>query len=168
GTASGASRISCGRSRYSKIRSNSASEDCTSVETCSIEPIGKNSRDWRVVKPTSIPAAITSDPAFELTQPERGIGRDRGGDAGRLHHPPVSAVLPDRLDAAGLHRGAVLAGAVRSDLRIPGPPARDPGRAGRRADPRRVRPRAAAGRALPLRRAPRGHPGLTGCAAAEG
>ena len=49
--------------------SKSASDDCTSVETCSIEPIGKNSRDCRVVNPTSIPAAVTSDPEFELTQP---------------------------------------------------------------------------------------------------
>ena len=39
------------------------------METCSIEPIGKKSRDCSVVKPTSIPAAITFDPAFELTQP---------------------------------------------------------------------------------------------------
>ena len=42
-------------SRYSKIRSNSAIDDWTSVETCSIEPIGKNSRDWSVVKATIVP-----------------------------------------------------------------------------------------------------------------
>ena len=100
-TASGASGISCGRSRYSKIRSKSASDDCTSVETCSIEPIGKNSRDCRVVNPTSIPDAITSDPEFELTQPatrytraarsrrtcpraRRRTGRSSSGGAGSL------------------------------------------------------------------------------------
>ena len=47
-------------SRYSKIRSNRAKEDCTSVETCNIDPIGKNSRDCSVVKPTMIPALIVS------------------------------------------------------------------------------------------------------------
>jgi hypothetical protein len=51
------------------MRSNSAREDCTSVETCSIEPIGKNSRDWRVVNPTSMPEAITVVPSDEFTQP---------------------------------------------------------------------------------------------------
>ena len=46
------------RSRYSKIRSNSANDDWTSVETCSIDPIGKNSRDCNVVKPTMVPALM--------------------------------------------------------------------------------------------------------------
>ena len=50
----------------------------------------------------------------------------------RVHHPAVAAVLPDRLDAAGLDRGAVLAGAVRPDLRVPRPAPRDHGRARRR------------------------------------
>ena len=54
----GASTMSCIRSRYSKIRSNSANEDCTSVDTCNIDPIGKNSRDCSVVKATIAPALI--------------------------------------------------------------------------------------------------------------
>ncbi len=49
-------------SRYSKIRSKRANEDCTSVETWSIEPMGKNRRDWSVVKPTSMPAWIAGLP----------------------------------------------------------------------------------------------------------
>ncbi len=63
----------------------------------------------------------------------------RRGDARRLHHAAVAALLPDRLDAPGVHRGAVLARAVRSDLRVPRPAARDPRRAGRGDDPRRRR-----------------------------
>ncbi len=55
-TASGSSLMSWGMSRYSKIRSNRANEVCTSFETCSIDPIGKKIRDWRVVKATSDPA----------------------------------------------------------------------------------------------------------------
>ena len=47
-------------SRYSKIRSNSAIEDWISVETWSIEPIGKKSRDCSVVNETSVPAAIVA------------------------------------------------------------------------------------------------------------
>ena len=44
----------------------------------------------------------------------------------------IAAVLPDRLDAAGLDRGAVLARAVRPDLRVPRSASRDHRRAGRR------------------------------------
>ena len=103
-------------------------------------------------------------PRGRLGQLERRIGRDRGGDARRVHDPAVAAVLPDRLDAAGLDRGAVLARALRSDLRVPGPAARDPGRAGCREDPRREWPRAAPRRALPVRgptsRGAGRHPGL--------
>ncbi len=45
-------------SRYSKIRSNRANEDWISVETWSIDPIGKNRRDWSVVNATIVPAVI--------------------------------------------------------------------------------------------------------------
>ena len=55
-TASGSSWMSCGMSRYSKIRSNNANEVCTSFEICSIEPIGKKIRDWSVVNATRSPA----------------------------------------------------------------------------------------------------------------
>ena len=37
------------------MRSNNANELCTSVETCSIEPIGKNRRDCSVVNATMSP-----------------------------------------------------------------------------------------------------------------
>ncbi len=40
------------------MRSKRASEECTSVETCSIEPIGKKSLDCRVVNATIVPALI--------------------------------------------------------------------------------------------------------------
>ena len=40
------------------MRSNRASDDCTSVDTCSMEPIGKNSRDCSVVKATRVPAVM--------------------------------------------------------------------------------------------------------------
>ena len=61
--------MSCSMSRYSKTRSNSANDDCTSVETCSIDPIGKNRRDCSVVNPTSMPDWITEEPWLELTHP---------------------------------------------------------------------------------------------------
>jgi hypothetical protein len=57
-TAPGSSLMSCGISRYSKIRSNSANEVCTSLEICSIEPIGKKIRDCSVVNATIVPAVI--------------------------------------------------------------------------------------------------------------
>ena len=47
--------MSIGRSRYSKIRSKSASELWTSIEIESRLPIGANSRVWRFVKATSVP-----------------------------------------------------------------------------------------------------------------
>ena len=40
------------------MRSNRAIDDCTSVLTWSIEPIGKNRRDWSVVKATIVPAVM--------------------------------------------------------------------------------------------------------------
>ena len=42
------------------MRSNSAIDDWISVETWSIEPIGKNSRDCSVVNATIVPAVIAS------------------------------------------------------------------------------------------------------------
>ena len=50
------------------MRSNRASDECTSVETCSIDPIGKNSRDCRVVNATIVPAWIAVEPS-EICQP---------------------------------------------------------------------------------------------------
>ena len=41
-----------------KMRSNKAIDEWTSVETCSIEPIGKNRRDCSVVNATIVPAVI--------------------------------------------------------------------------------------------------------------
>ena len=40
------------------MRSNKAIDEWTSVETCSIEPIGKNRRDCSVVNATIVPAVI--------------------------------------------------------------------------------------------------------------
>ena len=69
-TASGESSISGSRSRYSKIRSNNAIDEWISVETCSIDPIGKNRRDWSVVKATIVPAVIVVPVGSRLiTQP---------------------------------------------------------------------------------------------------
>ncbi len=70
-SASGASVISCFRSRYSKIRSNNANDVCTSVVTWSIEPIGKNSRACSVVNATNVPELMMSWGLglFELCQP---------------------------------------------------------------------------------------------------
>ena len=76
----------------------------------------------------------------------------------RLHDAAVAAVLPDRLDAAGLDRRARVVRAVRSDLRVPRPGARDRGRARTRSSPGTTRPRAGRprSRAVPLRGAARG------------
>ena len=57
-TASGASTMSGFRSRYSNIRSNSASDERSSTETWSSCPIGKYSRVCSVVKATMVPAVI--------------------------------------------------------------------------------------------------------------
>ncbi len=38
------------------MRSNRAIEEWTSVDTCSIDPIGKNRRDCSVVNATIVPA----------------------------------------------------------------------------------------------------------------
>ena len=60
-------------------------------------------------------------------------GHDR-----RVHDAPDAAALPDRPDAADLGRGAVVARAVRADLPVPRPRARD-----RRRRPARRRSRPA-------------------------
>jgi hypothetical protein len=49
-------------SKYSKMRSNSASEDCTSSWTFSSPPIGKKRRVCSVVNATSVPMVIVSEP----------------------------------------------------------------------------------------------------------
>ena len=61
-TASGASVISCGISRYSKIRSNSARAPWISTCTFSSCPSGKKSRDWSVVKATIVPIETLVSP----------------------------------------------------------------------------------------------------------
>ena len=79
--------------------------------------------------------------------PRRGVGdqpgpdgaHDHRGDDRGVHDAAVAAVLPDRLDAAGLDRGPLVDGAVRPDLRVPGPRPRDRGRARRGRDPSRPR-----------------------------
>ena len=50
------------------MRSKSANDEWISVETCSIEPIGKNSRDCSVVNATMSPAVSESLPLLS-TQP---------------------------------------------------------------------------------------------------
>jgi hypothetical protein len=50
--------MSTGSSRYSKIRSKSASDVCTSSPTPRRPPTGKKSRDCRVVNETSVPIEI--------------------------------------------------------------------------------------------------------------
>ena len=65
-----ASTMSTGWSRYSKIRSKSASDVCTSSPTPSSDPTGKNNRVCSVVNETSVgtvsdvdqPCAIASPP----------------------------------------------------------------------------------------------------------
>jgi hypothetical protein len=47
--------MSIGWSRYSKTRSKSASEVCTSSPTPRREPTGKKRRDWSVVNATTVP-----------------------------------------------------------------------------------------------------------------
>ena len=50
--------MSCGICRYSKMRSNSASEPCTSTLTCSMLPMGKKRRLCSVVNATMVPAVM--------------------------------------------------------------------------------------------------------------
>ncbi len=85
----------------------------------------------------------------------RQRSRDHGGRDRRVHDAAGTTVLPDRPDAAGQHRGAVLPRAVRSDLRVSGSGARDHRRSGRRRPgSRRDRGSCRAGaRLVPLRSA---------------
>ena len=99
-------------------------------------------------------------PGRRLGELERRLRRDPVRHVGRVHDAAIPAVLPDRLDAPGLDRGAVLARALRSDLRIPGPATRDPRRARRGGARERDRSRALARRAVPLRGPSRGDPRL--------
>jgi hypothetical protein len=61
--------MSTGRSRYSKIRSKSASELWTSTEMLSRLPIGAKSRVWSVVKATSVPTISFGGVPFATSQP---------------------------------------------------------------------------------------------------
>ena len=81
--------------------------------------------------------------------PRRGLGASSDGRAAITAGTIVAfttlqspAVLPDRVDAAGLDRDALVARAVRPDLRVPRPAARDRGRAGRGARSAGAGPRA--------------------------
>jgi hypothetical protein len=67
--ASAFSSMSTGSSRYSKIRSKSASEVWTSSPTPSSEPTGKKSRVWRVVKATSTGIEIAVEPPASRRPP---------------------------------------------------------------------------------------------------
>ena len=60
--ASARSTMSTGRSRYSKIRPNSASEVCTSRPTDSSCCIGNSRRVCSVVNATTVPIEIRSWP----------------------------------------------------------------------------------------------------------
>ena len=62
GIASGASLIAGTRSRYSKMRANSAAEVCTSRATRISPMSGMSSRACTVVNATIVPAVITSVP----------------------------------------------------------------------------------------------------------
>ncbi len=55
----GRSSISTGRSRYSKIRSKSASDVWMSIPTESSEPTGKKSRVCSVVNATTVPRSMS-------------------------------------------------------------------------------------------------------------
>ena len=80
----------------------------------------------------------------------RGTAVDLDRHARRLHDPADAAVLPDRQPPRRPDRGAELAGALRSDLRLPRPADRHRrGHADARAAARRRRVRP---RLLPLRR----------------
>jgi hypothetical protein len=63
--------MSTGWSRYSKIRSKSASEVWTSRPTPSSEPIGKNNRVWSVVKATSSGSDTAVDPCASASPPNQ-------------------------------------------------------------------------------------------------
>ena len=66
-TASGASVISCSRSRYSKMRSNSASALVTSTWTFSRLVSGKKRRDCSAVKATMVPSVRCGSPRATIS-----------------------------------------------------------------------------------------------------
>ena len=61
--------MSTRRSRYSKIRSKSASELWTSIEIESRLPIGAKRRAWSVVNATSVPIVIAVEPCESAKPP---------------------------------------------------------------------------------------------------
>ena len=63
--------MSIGSSRYSKIRSKSASDVCTSRPTPSSEPTGKNSRVCSVVNATSVATSIACEPLASASPPNQ-------------------------------------------------------------------------------------------------
>ena len=91
-TASGASTISGSISRYSKIRSNRASEPWISTWTLSSWPSGKNSRLWSVVKATivagrrGVRAAVGGQRAGQPVHERRHDREDRADD----HEEPAT------------------------------------------------------------------------------
>jgi hypothetical protein len=63
--------MSTGWSRYSKIRSKSASEVCTSSPTPSSDPTGKKRRVCRVVNATSTGIEIALEPLASASPPNQ-------------------------------------------------------------------------------------------------
>ena len=63
--------MSIGWSRYSKMRSKSASEVCTSSPTPSSEPTGKKSRVCSVVNETSVGTEIACEPCASASPPNQ-------------------------------------------------------------------------------------------------
>jgi hypothetical protein len=59
--------MSTGRSRYSKMRANIASEVCTSSPTESSDWSGNRRRVWSVVKATTVPIEIACPPLAMLS-----------------------------------------------------------------------------------------------------
>ena len=111
-TASGASTISGSISRYSKIRSNSASEPWISTWTLSSWPSGKNSRLCSVVKATMSPIVGASGrPDRQVAgQPVHERRRDREDRADDHEEPAADHRLADleagqpRVDGCGTAR----------------------------------------------------------------
>ena len=124
-TASGASTISGSRSRYSKIRSKSASAPWISTWTLSSWPSGKKSRLWSVVKATMSPTVgadgspLMASTAGQPVHEGRGDAEDRADD----HEEPAAdhrlaelepGEAPVQLLEAG-GRGCLLAERLREE-----------------------------------------------------
>ena len=119
----GASTISGSISRYSKIRSNSASEPWISTWTLSSWPSGKNSRLWSVVN-----ATIVAGASARVGSPDR---RQRAGEPVHERRRDLEDRADDHEEPAPDHRLADLErGEPRVERRGTG---RSPPPAGRRS-----------------------------------